>query len=262
VRRDESGRGLDFKFNNLYKFRSLLLDALIMAKLKSKNKTPKKAVARPSNRAKSLGLKAKPARKPVAKARLNVRSKVESRRTAIAQPESNSTSPQQKVRSKQFASAVHAYEAGIKLMHSENFDKAIKCFETLIADHPEEPEIQERTKVLIHACEKKISDKGKSVLRSAEDYYNVGIANLNNRQMDSAMEHLQHALKLAPKADHILYALAAASAVRGDREQALNYLKQSIQYRPENRFMASRDTDFGILHEDAEFKQLVTPPEK
>ena len=147
-------------------------------------------------------------------------------------------------------------------MHAETFDKAIKCFETLIADHPEEPEIQERAKVLIHACEKKIHDKGKTIFRSAEDHYNVGIADLNNRQLASAIEHLQHALKLAPKADHVLYALAAANALQGDREQALSYLKQSIHYRPENRFMASRDTDFAILLEDADFKQLVTPPEK
>jgi tetratricopeptide (TPR) repeat protein len=238
------------------------LDARIMAiKLKAKNKSPKKAVSRHSNGAKSLGLKAKPAAKTAPKTRLKVRSKVEHRRTLVAQPESRSTTPQ-KVRSTQFASAVHAYEAGIKLMHAETFDKAIKCFDTLIADHPDEPEIQERAKVLIHVCEKKIHDKGKTVLRSAEDHYNVGIADLNNREINSAIEHLQHALKLAPKADHILYALAAANALRGDREQALNYLKQSIHCRPENRFMASRDIDFENLLEDADFKQLVTPPEK
>ena len=140
-------------------------------------------------------------------------------------------------------------------MHAETFDKAIKCFETLIAEHPEEPEIQERAKVLIHACEKKIHDKGKAVLRSAEDHYNVGIADLNNRQIGSAIEHLQHALKLGPKADHVLYALAAASALQGNRDQALDYLRQSIQFRPENRFMASRDTDFENLSDDADFKQ-------
>jgi tetratricopeptide (TPR) repeat protein len=230
-------------------------------KAKLKNKSLKKAASRHSNSGKSIGLRSKPAGKVVAKSRPKVRPKVEQKRTVVAQPESQSTSPQ-KVRSKQFTSAVHAYEAGIKLMHAETFDKAIKCFETLIAEHPEEPEIQERAKVLIHACEKKISDKGKAVLRSAEDHYNVGIADLNNRQIGSAIEHLQHALKLAPKADHVLYALAAASALQGDRSQALEYLRQSIQYRPENRFMASRDTDFEILLEDADFKQLVTSPEK
>jgi tetratricopeptide (TPR) repeat protein len=238
------------------------LDARIMAtKAKPKSKSTKKAAGRHSNGSKSIGFKAKPASKVASKARLKIRPKMEPRRTAVAQPEPHSTSPQ-KVRSKQFASAVHAYEAGIKLMHAETFDKAIRCFETLIADHPDEPEIQERAKVLIHACEKKLNDKGKTVLRSAEDHYNVGIADLNNRQIPSAVEHLQHALKLAPKADHILYALAAANALQGERQQALDYLRQSIQYRPENRFMASRDTDFDILLEDADFKQLVTSPEK
>ena len=230
-------------------------------KAKPKNKSLKKAASRHSSGAKSIGLKAKRAAKTVSKSRLKVRPKLEQKRTVVARPESTSTSPQ-RVRSKQFTSAVHAYEAGIKLMHAETFDKAIKCFETLIAEHPEEPEIQERAKVLIHACEKKIHDKGKAVLRSAEDHYNVGIADLNNRQIGSAIEHLQHALKLGPKADHVLYALAAASALQGNRDQALDYLRQSIQFRPENRFMASRDTDFENLSDDADFKQLVTSTEK
>jgi hypothetical protein len=56
--------------------------------------------------------------------------------------------------------------------------------------------------------------------------------------------------------------LAAANALQGDRAQALDYLKQSIHHRPENRFMAVRDSDFETLQEDADFKQLVTPPEK
>jgi tetratricopeptide (TPR) repeat protein len=157
---------------------------------------------------------------------------------------------------------VHAYEAAIKLMHAEHFEKAIKCFGTLIADHPDEPEIQERAKVLVHACEKKIQEKARKVFRSPEDHYNAGVADMNNRQLDSAIQHLQQALKLAPKAEHILYALAAASALHGDRDQALNYLKQSIHHRAENRFMAVRDADFESLQEDADFKQLVTLAEK
>jgi len=238
------------------------LDPRTMAtKPKSKNKAVKKVVRRQATRFKSIKLKAKRAPKPKPKSRLKSRAKVQSRRTPVAPPAPRSTSPQ-KVRSKQFASAVQAYGAAIKLMHAEHFEKAIKCFGTLIADHPDEPEIQERAKVLIHACEKKVHDKARTVLRSADDHYNVGIADLNRRELDSAIQHLQHALKLAPKADHVLYALAAASALQGDRDHALGYLKQSIHHRPENRFMAVRDTDFETLQEDADFKQLVTPPEK
>src|SRR5438093_2819344 len=89
-----------------------------------------------------------------------------------------------------------AYEMGIKLMHADEFEKAIRCFQALIAGYADEPEIQERAKVLLHACEKKIQEKGKTVLRSADDYYNVGIADLNRREIHSAISHLQHALTL------------------------------------------------------------------
>jgi tetratricopeptide (TPR) repeat protein len=147
-------------------------------------------------------------------------------------------------------------------MHADEFEKARRCFEDLIASHPDEPEIQERAKVLLLACEKKIQEKGRTVLRSADDYYNVGVAELNRRELSAAIDHLQQALKLMPKADHILYALATASALQGNRELALQHLKQSIQFRSENRFLAARDSDFESLQDDPEFKQLVTASEK
>src|SRR5437667_178044 len=61
---------------------------------------------------------------------------------------------------------------------------------------------------------------------------------------------------------HVLYALAAANAVQGDRDNALHHLKQAIHFRPENRFLAARDSDFQSLQEDPDFKQLVTATEK
>jgi tetratricopeptide (TPR) repeat protein len=85
---------------------------------------------------------------------------------------------------------------------------------------------------------------------------------MNSGDLDSAMTHLQSALKLAPKADHVLYAMAAANALQGNRDQALSYLKQSIHHRPENRFQALQDTDFAVLAEEQAFKDLVVPPEK
>ena len=189
--------------------------------------------------------------------------KVEVRRTSVASAVSvaGSTSPP-RVRSKHFANAVQAYEAAIKLMHNEQFERAIRCFTELIAQHSDEPEIQERAKVLLHASEKKLQEKARTVLRSADDHYNVGVADLNRREMVSAIQHLEHALKLAPKADHVHYALAAANAIQGNRDQALTHLKQAIHHRAENRFLASRDADFESLYEDPDFKQLVTPPEK
>jgi outer membrane protein assembly factor BamD (BamD/ComL family) len=180
----------------------------------------------------------------------------------VATMSSPSRPPSDRVRSKHFGSAIEAYETAIKLMHAEQFEKAIRHFDSLIAEHTDEPEIQERAKVLLHACEKKIQEKARTVFRSADDHYNVGIADLNRRELGSAIEHLQHALKLMPKGDHVLYALATANALQGNRDQALQYLKQSIHHRLENRFQAARDADFESLQEDADFKQLITPSEK
>jgi tetratricopeptide (TPR) repeat protein len=157
---------------------------------------------------------------------------------------------------------LQAYEAGIKLMHAEEYQKAIQCFEDLINGYPDEPEIQERAKVLIHASEKRIQERSRTVLKSADDHYNIGIAELNRRELESAIQHLQQALKLSPKGDHIMYALAAVNALQGNREQALAFLRQSISHRPENRFFAARDEDFKDFLEDSDFKQLVTSSEK
>jgi tetratricopeptide (TPR) repeat protein len=246
----------------------------VATKAKVKSKATKKASSRSSASAKSLLLKAKRAKRAIRSAsrngskaarkeavkpaarRTSSPARVESRRSVAA------SASAERVRSSHYASAVQAYEAGIKLMHGEQFEKAIRCFEALIAEHAEEPEIQDRAKVLIHACEKKIQEKARTVLRSADDHYNVGIADLNRRELGSAIEHLQHALKLMPKGDHILYALATANALQGNRDRAIQHLKDSIQYRAENRFLAARDGDFESLQDDPEFKQLVIPSEK
>jgi tetratricopeptide (TPR) repeat protein len=241
-------------------------------KTKVKPKVTKKTPTRSLTASKSIRLKTKPARavvrKPVKRTHsVSMRrtakvAKVESRRTPVESTGSPRPPAAERTPSKGFANAVHAYENGIKLIHAEEFERAKKCLEALIASHPEEPEIQERAKVLIQACDKKLQEKARTVLRTADDHYNVGIADLNRRAIDSAIQHLQHALKLAPKADHVLYALAVASALEGNRDQALGFLKQSIHYRPENRFLAIRDSDFDTLLEDEHFKGLVTGAEK
>ena len=164
--------------------------------------------------------------------------------------------------SRQFAGAVAALELGIKLMYAEDFAKAIKAFHKVIADFPDEPEIQASAKARIQACEKKMQERARAVYRTADDHYNVAVAMMNRGDLDSALTHLQSALKLAPRADHVLYAMAAANALRGNKDQALSYLKQSIHHRAENRFQALQDTDFAVLAEEQAFKDLVASSEK
>jgi tetratricopeptide (TPR) repeat protein len=168
----------------------------------------------------------------------------------------------QKPPTRPISGAVKALETGIRLMYAEQYDKAIKCFNALIADFPEEMEIQASARANIHACEKKMHDRARAVIRSADDHYYMAVAFLNGGQLDPAMTHLQQALKLEPKGGHILYAIAAANALKGNKEQALSFLKQSIHHGPENRFHAAQDSDFAALVEEPAFRELLTLPGK
>jgi len=168
----------------------------------------------------------------------------------------------QKPQVRPISGAVKALEAGIKLMYAEQYDKAIKCFNELISDYPDEVEIQASARAHIHACENKRNNRAKAVIRTADDHYHMAVAFLNGGQLDSAMGHLQQALKLEPKGGHILYAIAAANALKGNKEQAISFLKQSIHHGPENRFHAAQDNDFATLIEEPAFRELLTPPGK
>ena len=189
---------------------------------------------------------------------------VSSRNDQSRAPAINKVKPmvQQKPVPRPISGAVKALEAGIKLMYGEQYDKAIKCFKELIADFPDEVEIQAAARANINACEKKMHDKARAVIRSADDHYHVAVAFLNGGQIDPAMSHLQQALKMEPKGGHILYAIAAANALKGNKEQALSFLKQSIHHGPENRFHAAQDSDFAALAEEPAFRELLTPSGK
>ena len=166
----------------------------------------------------------------------------------------------QRSRRSTFTAALKQYETGLKLMQSEKFDKDKVAFGGLIKEFPNESELLDRTHVHIQACEHRIRKSRKPLrLQGASDYYEIGIAELNGKEIAQALEHLQHALKLSPKADYIHYALAAASALNGDREAALDFLGKAVDYRDENRFLAVNDDDFESLFQDSDFIHLTTP---
>jgi tetratricopeptide (TPR) repeat protein len=228
-------------------------------KLKPSKGTSKK---RPTARSVSKSVKTKKAHAPLARsAKLKPKVAVKAK-AAASKPQPKAPPKIERVPSKQFTGAVAALEVGIKLMYAEDYAKAVKAFNKVIAEYPEEPEIQASAKARIQACEKKLQERARTVFRTADDHYNVAVALMNSGDLETAMTHLQSALKLAPKADHILYAMAAANALQGNRDQALSYLKQSIHHRAENRFQALQDNDFAVLAEEQAFKDLVAPPDK
>jgi hypothetical protein len=65
--------------------------------------------------------------------------------------------------------------------------------------------------------------------------------------------------KQQPKADYVLYGLAALSCLTGHVEEALKTLDEAIHVSPALRFQARNDSDFQNLAEDPRFTELLYP---
>lgn len=152
--------------------------------------------------------------------------------------------------------AVRNFAAGLQLEQRQNYRKARDIFEKLVAGGP--ADVADRARIHLRACVVRMGTKTPAP-RTAGDYHVLGVAELNVRELDRAVEHLRKAQKLEPKREEIRYALAAALALRGDREAALEHLEASIALRPQNRFQARRDADFQPLAGDPRFLSLVRP---
>ena len=156
----------------------------------------------------------------------------------------------------QLAAAVKSYETAVRHIQKQNYDKAKEILDTLVSSAP--AEVADRARVHLRFCEQKLHPLAKP-LKSVEDFYVAGISELNARRLERSVEYLTKAEKLEPKREEIQYALAAAYALRGNAEAALEHLRKSIELRPQNRFQARQDEDFEHLAADTRFINLVNP---
>ena len=152
--------------------------------------------------------------------------------------------------------AVRAFEQAVKLFNRQEFERAREAFQALIERFSTEVEVLARARAYLAICEQKLRTP-RSVPRTAEALYDQGIIELNRGQIASAIAYLEKALKLDPRADHAVYALAAAYARGGQVEKALAALRQAIAMRETYRLHARRDPDFFSLYANLEFQKLV-----
>lgn len=149
------------------------------------------------------------------------------------------------------------YEEALKYFQQQKFLRAKQLLEHVLEGPSKE--LGDRAKTHLRVCEQRISRPPVPVLKTAEDHYTQGIALMNLGRWDEAREHLDRALKAAPKADHIVYAMAALDCLTGEADSAMENLKIAIQLRPENRYHARNDEDFSFLQEDPRFTELLYP---
>jgi len=151
------------------------------------------------------------------------------------------------------------FDAAIKLFHARRLKEARDLFQQAVAGP--ERDVANRARMHIAMCDRRLQQTTVS-LRSAEDYYNYGVALINSRNVAEACTHLEKALEIAPASDHIHYALALAQALGGHFAQAHDNLKRAIELEPRNRLIARQDADFAPLANQPPFDALIYPEKK
>ena len=152
--------------------------------------------------------------------------------------------------------AVKNYETGARFFQKQNYEKAEEIFEKLVNGPVRE--VADRARVHLRLCEQKLS-RQTLVPKSGEDFYTLGVAALNSRNLDLVIAHLARANRMEHDQEHIRYSLAAAYALQGNTNAALAHLAAAIALRPANRIQARKDEDFTSLAADPRFGHLVSP---
>ncbi|HQR34926.1 MAG TPA: tetratricopeptide repeat protein [Blastocatellia bacterium] len=129
-------------------------------------------------------------------------------------------------------------------------------FETLQAKYPNEVEIITRSQMYLQVCTQKLANMP-STPRNADELYDRGVYALNIGDFSQAKNFFEKALRLKPEEPHLLYSLAATLAQTGSHDQALDYLKRTIQIQPRYRAQALNDSDFSELRENKQFLELL-----
>jgi tetratricopeptide (TPR) repeat protein len=155
-----------------------------------------------------------------------------------------------------FTQAVQNFEAGMKALQSQKFDKAKSLLEKVLEGPTRE--LADRARMYINVCNQQMS-KTSTSFKTAEEHFDYAVALINNGEYDEARSHLEKIVRQNPKADYGVYGLAALDALMNRVEDALRNLQQAIKMNPSNRFQARNDSDFVNLADDPRFTELIYP---
>lgn len=151
------------------------------------------------------------------------------------------------------ATALKDFGTAVRYFQRRDFEKAAALFEKLAAGSVRD--VADRARVHLRYCERKRHHE--KLPRTAEGYYTCGVAALNSRDFDQALEYLSKSNKMNPNQEYVHYALAAAYGLGGDPDSAFNHLEAAIRLRPQNRAQARHDEDFQSLENDPRFTRLL-----
>ena len=152
--------------------------------------------------------------------------------------------------------AVQSYESGLRALQDHKFEKAKGHLQKVLAGPNKS--LVDRAQVHILTCDKHLETSSLQ-FKTAEEHYDYAVSLINTGDYVTAREHLDKLLKQNPKAEFVLYGLAALHCLTGHVEESLKTLNEAIQAKPSLRFQARNDGDFQNLAEDPRFTELLYP---
>ncbi|HSW50259.1 MAG TPA: tetratricopeptide repeat protein [Bryobacteraceae bacterium] len=148
------------------------------------------------------------------------------------------------------------FDRAIALFRAGRLAEAKRLFERAVSGPARE--VAHAARMHAQVCDRRLSRTAPAP-SSAEDHYNLAVALINRRELEAAEGHLQEAVKLAPNADHIHYALALARGLQGHVQLACDSLRRAIDIEPRNRAHARSDPDFAGLSRQQPLAALLFP---
>ena len=147
-----------------------------------------------------------------------------------------------------YPDAVARYEHGVRELQGHQYQEAAKTFRSVLAQYPEEKELNDRVRLYLAVCERHL--QGAPEPRTAEERRYAATLALNAGDPQTAVRHLTAIVAQDPNHDAALYMLGVAHALTGDHDQALSYLQRAIEQNPANRAIALQDGDLERLMQD------------
>ncbi len=154
------------------------------------------------------------------------------------------------------AQAFQNYEAGLRALQEHKFDKAKASLQKVIGGPSKE--LADRASVHLNTCNQHL-ERATTQFKSTEEHFDYAVSLMNLGDYVQAREHLEKLQKQAPKADYVIYGLAALDCMTGHVEDSLRNLDEAIRMNPALRFQARNDSDFQNLAEDPRFTELLYP---
>lgn len=205
---------------------------------------------KPASTIKKKGVKAAPSR--TVKAATRKSGPVSKSKQAVAK----ATPSPKKSQTPSSLAAVHAFEQALKVFNRHDFTSARSGFESILEKYGDQHEVVARARTYLAICEQRLA-RAPSVPRNTDALYDQGVFELNKGNIRKAIELFDKALKAEPRADHVLYSLAAAYSRLNEPQKALDALRRAISFRTVHRSHARRDLDFAGMHSNEEFQHLT-----